>query len=85
MYWAVFGTAGVFLLALWLELHRRSREKWSGPNLTRQLYEWYERDAYLDEPAIKLLDLPPVKRLKGQTLERQTHVTRFKPRTERRP
>ena len=78
MSWTLFGVASVFLLAVGLERHRRSREKWTGPNYTRQLREWSEL-----EPPIKPLDLPLVKPLKAQKTERSNRVARFKGRADR--
>lgn len=77
MKWWLLGVASVFVLGVALELRRRVREKWTGPHYVRQVQDWYAADAYLDEPPLKRLDLPPVRQLKAQRVDK---VARFRQR-----
>mgnify|MGYP001588332639 FL=1 len=50
----------------WVELRRRHRARLDGPHYVQRIREWYEQDAYGEEPTIIPLKLPPVKPLKAE-------------------
>ena len=75
--WQWLGVVSCLALAMFLEWRRRHRAYWEGPYLRNQLLEWYEQDAYGDEPTIRPLKLPAVKPLKGELTEQPAIVARF--------
>lgn len=75
--WWWIGLASSVLLAVALEIRRRRREYWTRADYVQHIREWYERDAYGDEPTIRQADLPPVKSLKARPMERVDRVSRF--------
>lgn len=82
MRWIMLAAGCVAVLAL-LERHYRKRQYWQGPYLVQQIAEWYERDAYGDEPTITPIVLPPIRPLQARPAARADRVARFKGRVSR--
>lgn len=81
MKWSLLlGGVSCVLLMVGLEWWRRHREYWNGLYLRQQVIEWYERDAYGDEPTIHPANLPPVKKLEAKPVEPVNSVQRFRRR-----
>lgn len=77
------GAASCVVLMVCLEWRRRRSAWLNGPHFVAHLREWYERDAYGDEPTIRQADLPPVKPLQARPAERSDRMRRFDRRLSR--